>query len=62
MCDPPSGWRWGFPKPMPSQQFDSVSDLYEWLVVEGYPQKEIDYWKESSIDLPCRFWSQEIEI
>lgn len=36
--DPPSGWRWGFPKPMP----DSVENFREWLVSEGYPQAEID--------------------
>lgn len=36
--DPPSGWRYGFPKPMP----DSVENFREWLVSEGYPQAEID--------------------
>lgn len=36
--DPPEGWRWGFPKPMP----DDVENFREWLVAEGYPQAEID--------------------
>ena len=38
MIDPPSGWKYGFPKPIP----DEVEDVLEWLVGEGYPQSEID--------------------
>ena len=38
MCDPPSGWKYGFPKPVPA---DLTSTL-AWLVSEGYPQAEID--------------------
>lgn len=37
--DPPSGWRYGFPKlwdPEVNENF------FEWVVAEGYPQKEID--------------------
>jgi hypothetical protein len=47
-CDPPSGWRYGFPK-----IWDPVKDPYyfEWLVKEGYPQKEIDR-------LGDNFWSR----
>lgn len=37
--DPPSGWKYGFPKPRPA---DLEGDFYEWLVSEGYPQAEID--------------------
>jgi hypothetical protein len=37
--DPPSGWRYGFPKPRPA---DLDIDLHAWLVSEGYPQAEID--------------------
>lgn len=37
--DPPSGWRYGFPK-----VFDTVKDgdVMKWLVEQGYPQDEID--------------------
>ena len=39
MCDPPSGWKYGFPKPIP----DSVGkNITEWLLSEGYPQSEIN--------------------
>lgn len=54
MCDPPSGWKYGFPKPIP----EDVKDLKKWLVENGYPQKEIDlcgdhFW--------VRHWETEIE-
>ena len=39
MIDPPSGWRYGFPKPIPQDQFGRVE---EWLVENGYPQWLID--------------------
>ena len=38
LIDPPSGWKYGFPKPIP----DEVENVLEWLVGEGYPQSEID--------------------
>jgi hypothetical protein len=37
--DPPSGWKYGFPKPIPS---DRREDLIAWLLENGYPQQEID--------------------
>lgn len=36
--DPPSGWKYGFPKVIPND----VEDINSWLVQNGYPQKEID--------------------
>ncbi len=39
MIDPPSGWRYGFPKPIPE---DQLGRTREWLVENGYPQSEID--------------------
>lgn len=36
--DPPRGWLYGFPKEMPKD----VTNMFEWLISEGYPQKEID--------------------
>jgi hypothetical protein len=40
MVDPPSGWRYGFPR-----AYDRVTDgddFMAWLVAQGYPQAEID--------------------
>ena len=38
MIDPPSGWKYGFPKAKP----DDVTDTIAWLLSEGYPKSEID--------------------
>ena len=38
MIDPPSGWRYGFPKVLP----EGVDDVMKWIVESGYPQHEID--------------------
>lgn len=35
--DPPSGWLYGFPK-----LWDGKGNMYEWLISEGYPKKEIE--------------------
>jgi hypothetical protein len=37
--DPPSGWRYGFPRVIPE---DRRNELNKWLVENGYPQSEID--------------------
>lgn len=58
MCDPPSGWKYGFPKELPSYSFDSRKELEEWLEDEGYPIEEILRWKDG---VPCRYFSMEIE-
>ena len=56
--DPPNGWRYGFPK---IYNTESGMTIMEWLVSEGYPQKEIDYlgrlfymrqWKAAEDDQP----------
>jgi hypothetical protein len=39
MIDPPSGWKYGFPKALPDPEPD---DLIEWLVASGYPKESID--------------------
>ena len=39
IIDPPSGWKYGFPKPIPE---DRKKDSMVWLVEQGYPQSEID--------------------
>jgi hypothetical protein len=37
--DPPSGWKYGFPKALP----DGIIDLRKWLLEEGYPEEDIDF-------------------
>lgn len=37
--DPPSGWKYGFPKIIPEDRRDNVKS---WLIENGYPQNEID--------------------
>jgi hypothetical protein len=38
MIDPPSGWKYGFPKAIP----EDVENTRDWLIQNGYPQAEID--------------------
>ena len=54
MCDPPSGWKYGFPKPIP----DDLTSTLEWLVSEGYPQSEIDACGDSFY---CRYYETEVD-
>jgi hypothetical protein len=41
MVDPPSGWRYGFPKPMP-EDLNSEQERVQWFLDNGYPQSLID--------------------
>ena len=52
ICDPPLGWKYGFPKPIPE---DRMKDLINWLIEEGYPKSIID---ELGEHFYCRFWEQ----
>jgi len=36
--DPPSGWKYGFPKEFP----DNIGNIPAWLVENGYPVEEIN--------------------
>ena len=56
MVDPPSGWRYGFPKLYDPSKEEGT--MYDWLVREGYPQSEIDRYKGNFF---CRFWYPEEE-
>ena len=51
MVDPPSGWKYGFPKAKP----DDVTDIIAWLLSEGYPQSEID---KLGSDFFVRTWEE----
>ena len=55
MCDPPSGWVYGFPKPIPEER---RKDVIAWLIEEGYPKNLID---ELGEHFYCRYWEQPQE-
>jgi len=60
--DPPSGWMYGFPKEAPANLREMNDDqLNEWLVSNGYPQEEVERWKNSPsyISVPCRFFEMK---
>lgn len=52
--DPPSGWRYGFPKECPEDVFQSNEDFRKWLLDQGYPEKDISLGIQHS-----RFWYEE---
>jgi hypothetical protein len=56
LIDPPSGWKYGFPKPIDLQA--SKGRVLEWLVEQGYPQAEIDACGDHFYS---RYWETEIE-
>mgnify|MGYP003151145907 CR=1 FL=1 len=67
IMDPPSGWKYGFPKPIPEER---LADLFVWLVEEGYPQYEIDNygenfayrtWRTVNVQLPFKNTHVEFE-
>lgn len=53
--DPPSGWRYGFPKKMPvSVQLGGAKACTQWLIDNGYPEGEAATWGNDGI--PIRVW------
>lgn len=42
LIDPPSGWMYGFPKAVTKEEYHKISNLKEWCISNGYPQKEAD--------------------
>jgi hypothetical protein len=56
MIDPPSGWKYGFPKEL---TVDGTQTVTEWLVDNGYPQALID---QFGGNLPCRHWEEEVDL
>ena len=58
MIDPPSGWKYGFPKPV-HEEFHTLGsdfDLARWLIAEGYPKQDVELALKYS-----RYWEQEID-
>lgn len=56
-CDPPSGWKYGFPK-----LWNIEGNYFEWLVSEGYPQKEIDRMGDQFYSNHWEATEDEIEV
>jgi hypothetical protein len=54
MIDPPSGWKYGFPMPLPDPKPENTM---AWLVEQGYPQAEIDSLGQYFY---CRYWEVEM--
>ena len=42
VIDPPSGWKYGFPKAVPDEILEDHTALAEWLIEEGYPIEDLD--------------------
>lgn len=58
--DPPSGWKYGFPKPAPENMREMTQEqLHEWFVANGYPRSEIDVWGNKG--MPCGYFESEVE-
>jgi hypothetical protein len=61
--DPPSGWKYGFPKQAPTNLREmDFHDITNWLVENGYPIEEVEVWSKSKFgSVPCRFFEMEIQ-
>lgn len=55
VIDPPSGWKYGFPKIIPPEH---QTRTLEWLVEQGYPRKLIESFGDKFY---CRYWNAEIQ-
>lgn len=58
IIDPPSGWMYGFPKPV-HEEFHTLGDdfdLRRWLVSEGYPKKDVELAIKYS-----RYWEADVQ-
>lgn len=57
IIDPPEGWKYGFPMPIPKESDKwTFEELRNWLVKQGYPGKTIDNYGDH---FHCRYWNQE---
>ena len=55
IIDPPSGWRYGFPRPLPNgREVGPEETLEEWLVSWGYPKEDAEWAAQH-----CRYWEAE---
>jgi hypothetical protein len=56
IVDPPSGWKYGFPKQYFKNKISSKKELNDWLVEEGYPNSIIESFGDA---FPVRFWHKK---
>lgn len=42
MIDPPEGWKYGFPKPLPVPPPATAKALRAWLLAQDYPSRLLD--------------------
>ena len=54
MCDPPSGWRYGFPRVI-DKQIKTDEDFKAWLRSYGYPEELMELAVNYS-----RYWYEDI--
>lgn len=58
MVDPPSGWRYGWPKECPRELVDASDEEFkEWVLDKGYPNHLV----EQGMLKHCRFWVEDDE-
>ena len=55
--DPPSGWKYGFPKSIPANEFEANFNLREWIIQNGYPRELI---LEFGDQFHYRMWEETI--
>jgi hypothetical protein len=55
--DLPSGWKWGFPKWIPANEFEANFNLREWIIQNGYPRELI---LEFGDQFHYRIWEETI--
>ena len=63
MVDPPSGWKYGFPKIYQClpEEGHPPENLDWWLKQNGYPAREMHCWQQNPGYgcVPCRVWKHE---
>jgi hypothetical protein len=42
MVDPPSGWKYGFPKKLDEDELKEMT-FEQWLVKNGYPEEDAEF-------------------
>ena len=57
MCDPPEGWKYGFPRRVPMVWHDE-KDIRPWILACGYPPEVM---KSYGDHFNIRFWEVEEE-
>jgi len=57
IIDPPEGWRYGFPKPIPNEMVIANEEIFsKWLTDNGYPADRLFEALRYS-----RYWEKDLE-